>query len=258
MTLRTAFRAALRCLTPAAIRRIYWRSAGERERRRILAGKVHEPRLCAAVVGHSIPGGTCLDIGGNCGLVTVPMAQAVGPTGRVIAFEPMAHNVERLRQNIAHCGVADRVDVVQTAVTDRCADDVPIFPGRGRSDAEWNVMGVDADGVQQESIGNGRSVAIDDYLDPAQRVDLVKIDVEGAEVLVLRGMTRTLDRWAPVLVIECHSEANWRTCTALRSRGYTLTSLAGETLTGDDWRYAHFVAVPPGAGPTRRLMRTCA
>lgn len=234
--------ALARRVAPAPLRRAYWAAHAARERRRILAGRAHEPDLCAAVLRHVRPGWTCLDIGANCGLVAVPMAHAAGPTGRVIAFDPVVDNTRRLADNARACGVADRITIVQAAVADRSAPAVPLYPGRRASNAEWNITGADADGAPRAAVAAVPCVSIDDHLPPDAVVHLAKIDVEGAESLVLAGMTRTLDRCRPVLVIECHSPANWAACEALRGRGYDLTTLAGDPIRPGAPMVSHLVA----------------
>jgi FkbM family methyltransferase len=141
-------------------------------------------RLARAVLP---PDGVSLDVGANVGLHTLAAArhlQAGG--GRVLSFEPHPVNYRTLLGNIERNGLG-RV----TAENFGLADAPAVVPGRGPArGGNWSLA---SDG---EHVFDVRLLRLDDYLAdcPVPRLDLVKLDVEGAEVRVLRGAARTLAR----------------------------------------------------------------
>lgn len=237
-------------LIPKPLRAAYWNLrlafAYHRFRTRVRTGRFHEPAVCAAIKRHLRSGGTGIDVGANVGYLTAFMAYRVGPAGRVHAFEPHPDNVEILKANLVRHRLTDCVTVHSTAVTDGKDGTVTLFAGRRRAAAEWNIRGHDVNGQTTAAQMQIPAVALDAAISPGQRIDLMKIDVEGAESLVLAGMQRILCEQTPVLIIECHSEDNWLACTALTDMGYRLCDLRGKALPLDTPQLSHLIALPAG------------
>jgi FkbM family methyltransferase len=142
------------------------------------------------------PGDTVVDAGANVGSHSLPFAQAVGPAGRVHAFEPQATVAEVLQANMDLNGAA-QVEVHQAAL-----GAVPgrIVVPRLASDRPINLGGLTLGGFGP---GEGDDVALttlDDLGLTACR--LIKIDVEGMEGEVLAGGVETLGRCRPILYVE--------------------------------------------------------
>ncbi len=78
----------------------------------------HEPDLQQVLPRYLKPGMTVFDIGANIGFFAIAAANLVGPTGRVVAFEPNPAVVARLKENVELNGLADRVKIEQSAVGD--------------------------------------------------------------------------------------------------------------------------------------------
>jgi FkbM family methyltransferase len=161
----------------------------------VVAGNVRVHRLIDAAIR---PGATVVDVGASIGYNTVYASRRVGPTGRVIAIEPAADNVGVLRENIA----ANRLDnVVVRPVAAGRAHEVRDFFLRGETSAV-NSLFPESVYAAVTSVAQVPVAPLDDLVDvdPA----LVKIDVEGAELDVLAGMTRLL-RHPPIrLIVEWH------------------------------------------------------
>jgi len=143
-------------------------------------------------------GSTVIDVGANVGFFTMRFASWVGEHGHVIAFEPERKNIRRLRQRIKKANFAARVEIVEgvaaeTSGTLRLALN-PYHPG----DHKIALTGI---AVQ--------AWTIDDLLRGQQcpRVSLIKIDVQGAEVRVLRGARDTITRCRPTLFVEVDDAA---------------------------------------------------
>jgi FkbM family methyltransferase len=143
------------------------------------------------VRGHVGRGDVCVDIGACIGSVTLPLWAAVGPTGRVVAVEADPDNIDRLRANLQLNGFDDSL-LVNLAITDF---DGSVTLRRFDGHNGWQTIGDPA---------FARHVPSRPFTVPActfehllQRfsidvVDLVKIDVEGAEPMVLAGMRALL------------------------------------------------------------------
>ena len=149
------------------------------------------------------PGMTVIDIGANVGVFTLAAARLVGSDGRVVAFEPLARNYRFVMANLALNGY-ENVVVEQMAVTNQDGT------------LEMHVFGTDnlsvsnlVTGSSDWQIGEVACCRLDTYLRQTgiQQVDLIKIDVEGAEALVLEGMKGFMSQAGfPALVIEVHPD----------------------------------------------------
>ena len=174
------------------------------------------------------PGMTFLDAGANEGAYTVFAAARTGPQGTVWAFEPSPREAERLRYNLELNGLAARVFTV--ALSD--------FHGEAQftiSQAEHsghNTLGAIANpGVDVEQTITVEARPLDEIVEKEglARVDVLKIDVEGAELQLLQGAEETLRKCRPVILFEA-SEAALRNQGAsredllllLRRQGYRL------------------------------------
>lgn len=161
----------------------------------------------------SRPGSTVLDIGAHLGWLTMQAARRVGPTGRVVAFEPNPETRPLLEHNLRDNGFADRVTVVPKAVGATSGRLVFFVSAAGDTSSLYRQDPADAP-VEVEL------VAADDELDRGPSVSAVKIDVEGGELAALAGIERTVRRAGPGLrlLVECNP-------SALEKAGTTPTAL---------------------------------
>lgn len=162
------------------------------------------------------PGAVVFDVGAHAGYYTLIFSQAVGPAGRVVAFEPDPQNVGRLRRHL-DLNDAGNVTLVEAAVSD--SDESGRFaPGRDSYTGR-----LDRHGAIQVA-----AVTLDDLVE-AGRVPppaLMKIDVEGAEMQVLAGCRRLLLSHRPTLLLAVHSARLRESCTArLEQCGYRVEPL---------------------------------
>jgi len=157
----------------------------------LLGERIWEPSETAAFLTHAREGMCVFDVGANIGYYTLLAARAVGPSGRVYAFEPEPHNYELLTRNVAENGFTN-VRPVNAAVSNR-AGVVRLH----LDDANFGAHSFQADSVRTSS---GRSVEVktvllDGFADEARAFEagvLVKVDVQGAEGLVVEGGRRLL------------------------------------------------------------------
>lgn len=138
------------------------------------------------------PGMTVVDVGGNIGIYTRYFAKLNGPTGRVHSFEPGPSNFEHLKENtrglanvaLNHAAVGERNGVIKLFISDELNVDHRTFDsGDGRRSIDVPV------------------VSLDDYFKPGEKVDFIKIDVQGYEWSVLQGARRVLAENADVKIL---------------------------------------------------------
>lgn len=154
------------------------------------------------------PGDVCIDIGAAGGAHLFVMARQAGRWGRVIGVEPRPGSLRVLKRLVHAVGMSERVSLHQLALTDRAGTielRVPVVPTR----AHLRGSTEDADGAAAFARLPHRRVEVRterlDALVAAEgidRVDVVKCDVEGAELLTLAGAQEVLRDHRPVVVIE--------------------------------------------------------
>jgi FkbM family methyltransferase len=164
--------------------------------------------------------GDCVwDVGAHKGFVTLAASSLVGPSGHVVAVEPSATNLRFLRRHLEWNRIAN-VTVVPVALSD--APGEAAFGGRGSSIAFR--MGTGPERVPVETLA--RLVSERDLRKP----DVLKLDVEGAEAAVLRGMGNFL-AGDQALLVSTHSRELYEQCRRiLGERGFRVH---------DSWQAAH-------------------
>ncbi len=142
------------------------------------------------------PGWHCLDVGANHGYYTLVMADGAGPDGRVLPVEPTPRLADLLRQTLDVNGFPN-VQVVPKAASDVDGKTLQlVIPARRSLNAHLaEVVDPLEEAVAVES------VTIDSLTRDWPHVDLIKIDVEGAEESVWRGMERTISDNPDLVVI---------------------------------------------------------
>ncbi len=170
----------------------------------VLAYGSYEKSTVQELLRHIPAGGTVIDVGAHIGWYSLKAANAVGPKGHVIAVEPNHETLNWLRNNIRASGAGSVIAVAPVA----CADSettLTFYAASHRNTGESSLSQTNAsqDGPVSASYPV-RARRLDDIVKDAglDRVDAIKIDVEGAEFMVLKGATETLDRYHPVVVVE--------------------------------------------------------
>jgi FkbM family methyltransferase len=151
------------------------------------------------------PGGIALDIGANMGAHTLPMAHAVGPHGKVYAFEPTQYAFSKLTRNVSlNPELAKHVHIEQMMLSDQDNSPPPpalysswkLATARGSRHPKHLGQLMDTTGAMIRKL--------DTYADQSKlsRIDFIKIDVDGNECAVLRGAQRVLARHQPKMLME--------------------------------------------------------
>jgi FkbM family methyltransferase len=145
-----------------------------------------EPAVRAALRRHLRPGMVAVDAGANIGLHSLVMAHAVGPEGRIIAFEPLPHLAEALSRSLLLNGFSARCDVVPAALAEGQGEAILHAAAHSPVSSLFEVQGSVTEAISV------RRTSLDAYIPPGGRLDLVKLDIEGAEPLAWVGMTRVV------------------------------------------------------------------
>lgn len=144
-------------------------------------------------------GGNALDIGGNIGLQSIRMSQCVGQTGKVFAFEPLAYLQEKFKRNI-QLNKAGNISLFPYALSDKEGEaDFNINPN------SWNQGTFSLNNSAGGSSVQHIIIKVADGIPEIQNLaslDLIKIDVEGFEYQVLRGLVNILKKHKPRIIFE--------------------------------------------------------
>lgn len=173
------------------------------------------------------PGMTFLDLGANIGYFSVIAAALVKHKGHVHAFEPLPQNLARLRKNLApfHWATA------QPYAVGNASGEVPIH--YSEKEAGWASI------HNQHGLGNlpcNSTVGVlrlDDWLqsNSMNRLDFIKMDIEGSELDALLGAQRTLNQFRPTIVAETKFGWNYNEIRQLLgATGYECRPFHGDSI----------------------------
>jgi FkbM family methyltransferase len=221
--------------------------------RTILNDGAWQPEVWDSISTALSNGGVFFDVGAHIGYFSLKAARTVGNTGRVVSFEPNPETLEVLRDNVK-VNDARNVTVEPIACTDReqmlTLFAAPISNSGASSLARANAAISPEEAPRAYSVRGRR---IDDVVRELNlsRLDAMKIDVEGAELQVLRGAFESLKRFHPKLVVEMvpaqlasFNSTVEDVASTIRAAGYTFSRPLTPRET--DWEWAaegpHYLA----------------
>jgi FkbM family methyltransferase len=150
------------------------------------------------------PGDIVLDIGANIGAHTLPFAKLVGKDGRVYAFEPTQYAFAKLRRNVnANPAISSSIELVHAMlVSEDCKSITPHIY------SSWPLA--KEEGLHKQhrgklmSTSDAAAFTLDEFVDRRgiNRIDFVKLHVDGSEAGVLAGAANTLRRFRPRVLME--------------------------------------------------------
>jgi FkbM family methyltransferase len=213
-----------------------------------LKNGVFEPKTFELLDQHIKPGQTVLDIGANIGIYSLYFSRQVGPNGKIIAFEPDKHTFSILKKNLEKNNCAN-------VIPSNCA--LSNFDGVAHiglpPDLEnENLKYKDAFNIVEQVKASDNNAdpnsltevrILDNYIQElgVTKVDLIKIDIEGAELLCFEGAVNILKTQRPVIIFEGDEER-------VKNFDYNLTKLLifinnlGYKLTNYD--HGQWLAIP--------------
>jgi len=145
-------------------------------------------------------GDTVIDVGAHVGKYTEHFLALVGNSGKVISFEINPKSFDSLNQKFKN---KPNVTLINAAVSDKTGHEDYYS---GSTLFCTNIIGHDVNGKNKGLLGSIESIRLDEYI--KEKIDFIKIDVEGAEIKVLKGMERIMDK-VKCILIECHFEQDW-------------------------------------------------
>jgi FkbM family methyltransferase len=164
----------------------------------LLLGGTWEPNYANAFCNLLKPGDVVLDIGANHGFYSLIAAPRISPGGHVYAFEPSKNFYELIKASVSVNGLDKVISVVNLALGDSEGEVTlaydPQWSGGGHLELGKAASGNpdNPGGLERETV---KSVALDHYLGiEVAKVDVIKMDIEGAEGLALKGMSGIFDR----------------------------------------------------------------
>lgn len=206
----------------------------------VLTG-THEPMVHEALRRTLGPGGVFIDVGCNLGYTSLLAAGIVGPEGRVVALDAQRECAEATCTNarlndlfqveVLHCAAAARSGVAQEVIVTQ--------------DPLWTRLASVGEHPLEVRRERVPATSVDDLVARLglQRVDVVKIDVEGAELDVVAGMQDVLAAHRPYVVAEMHG-SNEPFCAALAVAGYRVVNLDGLERVQDAGPNVHALCEP--------------
>jgi len=175
-----------------------------------------------------------LDIGANFGVYTARFSQLVGSEGRVIAMEPVHQTFDILNALVQELPLRN-VTLLNVACFEKsCVLPLRIPPGN------FGMENLYESALDSNAAGPLALCLSVDALQLPERVAVAKIDVEGAELQVLRGMTATLARDRPILIVEW-SPGMEKIVEFLEPFGYKVLSTSGKGKTPEGYEQLNYV-----------------
>ena len=194
------------------------------------------------------PGMIAYDVGANIGYISLMLAHLVGSEGKVFSFEALPSNTIRWQENISLNGLSDRTHLIHGAVADRQSTIRFLVHASG---GMGKVIGSAGREESYEDEIEVPGISLDDFVfnqnNPAP--DLIKLDIEGGEVLALPGMRRVLSETQPTLLMELHGQESIRVSWEILSDiGYRICKMIPgfpivHTTKELDWK-SYLVAFP--------------
>lgn len=179
-----------------------------------------EPEQTAVFAENLNPGDVFFDVGANVGYYTVFGSRLVGARGQVVAFEPVVRNVSHLYRHII-INDLQNVSIIPSA----CSDEISLAAFSAGQNTAMGHLTERTDTEKGNSSGNLNlvsTVTLDSVAEKLNRVpNVVKIDVEGAELAVLHGAENKILPAKPKIFLSLHSETLRVSCLAYLKRfGY--------------------------------------
>jgi FkbM family methyltransferase len=148
------------------------------------------------------PGATVVEVGANVGYFTTLAAGRVGPSGRVYAFEANPDVAAMLRRSIGLNGQAGWCSVIEQAVCDQVGTVTFYCLRREQGNSSLRGVGAGVDMENDVHIIQAPATTLDAYFgESPPRIDVMKIDAEGAEPLIFSGMRRLLEANPDITIV---------------------------------------------------------
>jgi FkbM family methyltransferase len=215
----------------------------------------HEPVCTRVYLQHLRKGDHVLDVGSNLGYYALLAARAIGPAGRVLGFEPARDVYSILERNVARSGLTN-IQVFPWAISDR-SEPIEFY---GSEVPSWGSLIQEKDLLQAKPT-TVQAKKLDDLLDefPRFRPTVLRMDVEGGELMALEGAQRLLRECKPCIFVEIHPFAfEWQRAhqmlIQLRNSGYS-SGVVIERIWDEPWASSRLRERRHWSGSTDELIK---
>jgi FkbM family methyltransferase len=183
----------------------------------------YEFRKQQKILEYLQPGMVAYDIGAHAGFFTLIFSRIVGPSGKVYAFEPLPENIRFLRKH-QELNKSNNVIIEPVAVSNK-NEEICFY--KDSQTYKGNIVNNNSDIIDNIKV---ESITIDHYIEINNKrsPDFIKMDVEGAESMVLTGMAKLMAIKKPILFIALHNEEVAKECSLiLKKYNYEIFDLEG-------------------------------
>jgi len=204
-----------------------------------------EPHFQQILSKYINKGDTVFDIGANIGYVSTAMSKLVGQDGKVFAFEAVPMTAKAFTENIK-LNNCTNIQLIQKALSDKVGKATFRIPNGGENHSMASMM-------WHKSDDNTINVAVDTIaIDQDKKLkqirpSFIKIDVEGAEGLVVKGMQELITKSSPVIFMECSRAGRnvvWKIMKKLNYSCFLAHDLSNEITNFDKYIHNDFMWLP--------------
>lgn len=195
------------------------------------------------------PGHVFYDIGANAGFFSLLGSKCVGEKGHVFAFEPLPENIETIKNQLELNQITN-CTLVEAAVSGGVGE-IKLY-----TEKNTHTATVKPRVSTRKSVRMVRCITLDEFVKTALPPDFIKMDIEGAEIMALRGSAGILQsERPPKLLIEFHNESlKEQGQSLLGKHKYRLFALNGKMI--ESRAFPHYVlAAPPSRMVAKQRIR---
>ena len=150
-------------------------------------------------------GNCAIDIGANVGDVTLLLSNIVGKEGKVFSYEAVKPTYEKLLLNINANKFYNNITAFNLAVGDVEKEISVTVPGNGFGQVSMQVHKKGSwNSASRFTVFKTHCILLDHHMADFKKVDFIKIDIEGAELLALKGAVEIINKFKPVLYVEVY------------------------------------------------------
>lgn len=190
-----------------------------------------EPQTTRFIMAHLTRGGTFIDVGANVGYFSLLAAGIVESEGRVYAFEPNRHLHNDFMRSVYINSFEDRIRLIEIALSNKDLDEVDFFISLAGANTGLSTLTPNEGHLATGALSLTHKITVpartfDTWIKETglSRIDILKIDVEGAEELVLDGMKSTIEDLRPPYII-CETSLEGTVTKRLSQHGYSASCL---------------------------------
>jgi len=165
-------------------------------------GKKFEPEV-EALKQLIKPGAFCIDVGGAYGRYAFPLSRMIGPSGKVYSFEPGSYSYKVFSFVKAYFGLKN-VTLIKKAVSNKLGSIELCLPPKRSGKLGVSLAHIHTGKKEDSYCETVDMITLDDFVGQVRlsRLDLIKCDTEGAELMVFQGARQTIERFKPIVLTE--------------------------------------------------------